>query len=797
MANKYTDILNITANGKNQMGLSNTIKRDYGIPLDFTSVQADFAKAVEYAATSTLAYVGQPISVGDKLYIITEASQGKYPAEVAEGESQLDVFLAEVGSATEGDGSTIDLKDGVLSLHGIDGKTSGTYVPTLVNGVLTWNVPDNSSLDDIDRRFDEVEADIKSIDELLNGTPANIEEDIPAKDGFIKTTSQALENLDANLEEAVLRIDDVEEALLGKLSNGDGYWKVDETSKTLYAEGPNSEYVRISHSNIGITNDIRTVTIKPDSITIDDTYNTNRGRSTLELTADSITTSRSDDSDNKISAVLTLPEKSGTLAVISDLDNKADKSTTLSGYGITDAYTQAQVNELISNITHFTAQVIVSLEEVTEPRTDVLYLLKDEKVLGSDKYNEYIYIEGLGFTLIGDTTTDLTNYVSNDALALELANYTTTEGLTPILAPYAKIADVYNKTETNKFLEVKVESATLKHTSEGVVEGVTKNGTTLNIVIDAYTKSETEKVIDDKIEKITGGESAAEVKADFEAHREIIDTEIWGADLVTSWKTEDGYTPDYTQNSRLDVLVEQVGKPSIENEAPTGLYLEIENVEISTQDAIDKLSKEVDDKKLDANGWKTSSGGDLISGDDQLVLSGTQVSLSDLPTGNEIKLSSNGLTIHKIDEQNDLISVDTKYTADKIISVHTEAVESGENATYELTLPKKSGTIAILTDIPDITGLTAKLVGIDGTVKAYVDDAIANIPTEIPVATNATIGGIKSAVSTLDEEENEIVSVNKLYVDAETGIGEIKALSTDNLVQGTSILILDGGTAAV
>ena len=130
MANKYTDILNITANGKNQMGLSNTIKRDYGIPLDFTSVQADFAKAVEYAATSTLAYVGQPISVGDKLYIITEASQGKYPAEVAEGESQLDVFLAEVGSATEGDGSTIDLKDGVLSLHGIDGKTSGTYVPT-------------------------------------------------------------------------------------------------------------------------------------------------------------------------------------------------------------------------------------------------------------------------------------------------------------------------------------------------------------------------------------------------------------------------------------------------------------------------------------------------------------------------------------------------------------------------------------------------------------------------------------------------------------------------------------------
>ena len=69
MANNYDKILELA--NANNMGLSNTIKRDFGIPLDYTSVQASYEAALTYAATNTLAYVGQPISVGDKLYIVT------------------------------------------------------------------------------------------------------------------------------------------------------------------------------------------------------------------------------------------------------------------------------------------------------------------------------------------------------------------------------------------------------------------------------------------------------------------------------------------------------------------------------------------------------------------------------------------------------------------------------------------------------------------------------------------------------------------------------------------------------
>lgn len=57
MANNYNDIMNLV-NAGNKMGLSNTITRDNGIPLDLSSVQASYNDAVIYAATKAIAYQG-------------------------------------------------------------------------------------------------------------------------------------------------------------------------------------------------------------------------------------------------------------------------------------------------------------------------------------------------------------------------------------------------------------------------------------------------------------------------------------------------------------------------------------------------------------------------------------------------------------------------------------------------------------------------------------------------------------------------------------------------------------------
>ena len=136
-AKNYTEILALV-NAGNQMGLSNTIKRDYGIPLDFTSVQPSYDAAVVYAAESTKAYVGQPLSVGGKLYIINDvAAAAKHTVDGKE----YDNYLVEVGSATpgaEGDGVSIDLEEGVLTLHGFKGALAGYLPRKSEDGTLEW-----------------------------------------------------------------------------------------------------------------------------------------------------------------------------------------------------------------------------------------------------------------------------------------------------------------------------------------------------------------------------------------------------------------------------------------------------------------------------------------------------------------------------------------------------------------------------------------------------------------------------------------------------------------------------------
>ena len=137
-AKNYTEILALV-NAGNQMGLSNTIKRDYGIPLDFTSVQPSYDDAVIYAAENTKAYVGQPLSVGGKLYIINDvASEVKHVVGEGETTKEYDNYLVEVGSATEGDGVTIDLEEGVLTLHGFDSALTGYLPRKAEDGSLEW-----------------------------------------------------------------------------------------------------------------------------------------------------------------------------------------------------------------------------------------------------------------------------------------------------------------------------------------------------------------------------------------------------------------------------------------------------------------------------------------------------------------------------------------------------------------------------------------------------------------------------------------------------------------------------------
>lgn len=122
MANNYESIHAIA--NSNNMGLSNTIKRDYGIPLDYSSVQESYEAALNYAKNSTLAYIGQPIAVGDTLYIVTDESAG---------------YLKAVGTKPIGDESSISITDdGLISIKGFSAADNLTLPHKNGAGAIEW-----------------------------------------------------------------------------------------------------------------------------------------------------------------------------------------------------------------------------------------------------------------------------------------------------------------------------------------------------------------------------------------------------------------------------------------------------------------------------------------------------------------------------------------------------------------------------------------------------------------------------------------------------------------------------------
>lgn len=130
MANNYNDILALLkdANGnpKNEMTMTNTMKRANGIPLDFSSVQESVAAAKLYAQ-GPKAYIGQPISVGDTLYVVTGVAPD---------------YIKAVGTQPAGDNKSITVADdGKISIKGFE-TAANAYLPRvkIVDGVrdLEW-----------------------------------------------------------------------------------------------------------------------------------------------------------------------------------------------------------------------------------------------------------------------------------------------------------------------------------------------------------------------------------------------------------------------------------------------------------------------------------------------------------------------------------------------------------------------------------------------------------------------------------------------------------------------------------
>lgn len=93
--------------------------------------------------------------------------------------------------------------------------------------------------------------------------------------------------------------------------------------------------------------------------------------------------------------------------------SKADKSTTLAGYGITDAYTKTETDSAIqtavANADHLKREIVSVLPEVEEADEHTIYMVGTGAGSEDSVYEEYMLING-GFEKVGSSEVDLTNY---------------------------------------------------------------------------------------------------------------------------------------------------------------------------------------------------------------------------------------------------------------------------------------------------------------------------------------------------------------------------------------------------
>lgn len=149
--------------------------------------------------------------------------------------------------------------------------------------------------------------------------------------------------------------------------------------------------------------------------------------------------------------------KSQVDALIADfITNTVDDLTNY--YLKSETYTQAEVNSLVGQITSF--EVVATLP-VSDIKTNVIYLVGPIGT-GADKYEEYIYSNST-WVKIGETSIDLSGYVTATDLATTLNSYVLSSNLATVATTgaYSDLSGTPTiPDDLNDFTDVNISSPT-------------------------------------------------------------------------------------------------------------------------------------------------------------------------------------------------------------------------------------------------------------------------------------------------------------------------------------------------
>lgn len=163
-----------------------------------------------------------------------------------------------------------------------------------------------------------------------------------------------------------------------------------------------------------------------------------------------------------------------------------------------ETYTKTEVQGLIAAINQFHYEIYPSASAVTNPQGNVLYLIGPTGT-GNDKYEEYVYANNT-WVKIGDTSIDLSGYITTQALNAALASYSTTSQMNNAIA--AALANYTTTANLNTLLAGKQDVLTFDNVpTEGSNNPVKSGGVyssleQLDAQIEAEQGSIKEEIVD-------------------------------------------------------------------------------------------------------------------------------------------------------------------------------------------------------------------------------------------------------------------------------------------------------------
>lgn len=359
---------------KNLLVWVKAMSRGQALPLDASEIYSTLAEAETYASSSAIAYAGQTVKA------LTE--DGKYHTYTLQP-SEAGYVLEEIGSVNESELTqyvmVVDALpesgqvEGVLYINNTDGYiwTGSTWRKVF------WDI--TSDLTAVDNRVTDLETDITTrapienpvfsgvvkvgedevaLKSYVEGLFANL---VSAEPGIVSSTSPLPENYKAGQH---FRVAEAGTYAGVNCEVGDLILVVKNYSETTAS---NDDFM-VLQANIdgAVTSSAETSTIGEIVVFDSVTGKVIKGAG-VQIASLNDAIAKAHEHENK--AVLDTYDKTQTellaaakteaeglvttleTSVNTSLDNKADKATTLAGYGITDVYTKTEVDSTIDTLT--------------------------------------------------------------------------------------------------------------------------------------------------------------------------------------------------------------------------------------------------------------------------------------------------------------------------------------------------------------------------------------------------------------------------------------------------------------